>query len=275
MLVSTAELASILGSPDLAVVHVGKDRKGYDAGHAPGARFLPLGAVAVKRGGVPGMFPEGGDLLEVFRRLGVDEDDRVVFCDDEVGGFAARGWMAMEVLGRRGQAALLDGQMARWRAEGRPLATEEPPPARPSSLRPVIDRLVIADLAEVRRLVEDRRRGADRPVALVDARPSAEFSGEKPGEEIARPGRIPGFTSLPYTDLVESKENPVLKPPAEIRALFEAAGVGPGGDLVASCRTGRQASLAYFAAILVGLRPRLYDGSFIEWQADPANEVAR
>ncbi len=274
MLVSTEELAAALGSGNLVVVHAAKDRKAYDEGHVPGAHFLPYAALAVVRDGVPAMFPPREEILGLFRALGVREDDRVVFYDDEIGGFAARGWMAMEVLGRGGQAALLDGHLARWKAEGRPLSTEVPVPV-PSDLRPVIDHLVIAGLADVEGIVAGRRADPAFPAVLVDSRPPGEFRGEKAAEFVSRPGRIPGSVNLPMADLVVSKEDPVLKAPEVLRALLEAAGAGPDREIVATCRTGRQASLAYFVARRLGYRVRLYDGSFAEWQADPAREVER
>jgi thiosulfate/3-mercaptopyruvate sulfurtransferase len=276
MLVGTEELARGLGAGGLVVVQVGKEPKSYDAGHIPGALFLSYGALAVERDGVPAMFPPREGILDLVRALGVREADRVVFYDDEIGGFAARGWMAMEVLGRGGQAALLDGHLARWKAEGRPLSTEVPVPVPvPSDLVPVPDPLAVVDQAEVKRFVEEKRRDPSFPVALVDARPPEEFRGEKAAEFVSRPGRIPGSVNLPMSALVASKEDPVLKGPEDLRALFEGAGAGAGGEVIASCRTGRQASLTYFAAKYLGLRVRLYDGSFAQWQADPANEVAR
>ena len=274
MLVTTEELAAALGSRGLVVVQTGKDRGSYDAGHVPGAHFLPYAALAVMRDGVPAMFPPRDRLLELFRALGVGEEDRVVFYDDEIGGFAARGWMAMEVLGRGGQAALLDGQLARWKAEGRPLSTEAPAPA-PSDLRPAIGPPVIARLADVERIVEARRRDPAHPVLLLDSRPPEEFRGEKAAEFVARPGRIPGSVNLPVADLVASKADPVLTEEPVLRALFEATGAAADREIVATCRTGRQASLAYFVAKRLGYRVRLYDGSFAEWQADAAREVER
>jgi len=82
-----------------------------------------------------------------------------------------------------------------------------------------------------------------------------------------RPGHIPGAASLYWTKALASKEDPVLRPPAELRALLEAAGAAPGDTVVTYCRTGVQASHSYFVARYLGYEARLYDGSFSEWSA--------
>ncbi len=273
-LVSTEELAARLGEADLVVVQVSKERTAYDAGHVPGARFLPYKALAVVRNGVKGMLPEPDALMALVDGLGIGPSTKVVFYDDEGGTWAARGWVVMDLLGHPENAALLDGQLAKWRAEGRPLETVEAK-ASPLLLKyewPV-DGSVIADLPAVKAMVAEKTRAPGAPIALLDARPPEEFSGAKPGEDVTRAGHIPGAASLPWQELVESGANPVLRSPSEIRALLGAASGGDGSLLVAHCRTGRQASLLYFAARYVGRPVRLYDGSFLEWQSDPANLV--
>jgi thiosulfate/3-mercaptopyruvate sulfurtransferase len=44
LLVTTDQLASRLGDPRTVIIHVGRDRASYDAGHIPGAKILPLTA---------------------------------------------------------------------------------------------------------------------------------------------------------------------------------------------------------------------------------------
>ena len=39
----------------------------------------------------------------------------------------------------------------------------------------------------------------------------------------------------------------------------------PGDTVVAYCRTGMQASFAYFVARYLGYETRMYDASFMDW----------
>lgn len=47
MVVTTAWLAAHANDPGLSVLHVGADRKSYEAGHIPGAQFVALREIAV------------------------------------------------------------------------------------------------------------------------------------------------------------------------------------------------------------------------------------
>ena len=46
MLVNSEWLSSHLTDPKIVILHVSADRKAYDAGHIPGARFVSLGDIA-------------------------------------------------------------------------------------------------------------------------------------------------------------------------------------------------------------------------------------
>jgi len=46
ILATTEWLASYLSAPNVHIIHVGRSDSAYRAGHIPGARFLPLSAVA-------------------------------------------------------------------------------------------------------------------------------------------------------------------------------------------------------------------------------------
>jgi thiosulfate/3-mercaptopyruvate sulfurtransferase len=66
-------------------------------------------------------------------------------------------------------------------------------------------------------------------------------------------------------DMLVSRENPVLKPEAELRRMYAEAQAAPGRPLVTYCRTGMQSSFDYFVAKYLGYEPSMYDASFYEW----------
>lgn len=122
-LVTGGWVASRLDSASLVVLHVGRSDSAYLAGHVPGARFLPLSAVATTVVGIPNQFPTADQLAATFRDLGVGESAKIVIYGDDPGLFAARAWVALDLLGHGGRAALLNGGLVRWRAAGRPAET--------------------------------------------------------------------------------------------------------------------------------------------------------
>jgi thiosulfate/3-mercaptopyruvate sulfurtransferase len=120
-----------------------------------------------------------------------------------------------------------------------------------------------------------RRHMDDRVVALLDARPPAQFAGTEAGDGVPRPGHIPGAGSLFWEELLRSTDLPLLKDVETLRALFRRAGAEPGDTVVAYCRTGMQASFAYFVARYLGYETRMYDASFMDWSRRAELPVAR
>jgi thiosulfate/3-mercaptopyruvate sulfurtransferase len=276
-LVGTGWLAAHLHAPDVVVVQVGRTDAAYRAGHIPGARFLPLSAVATTVGDVANEFPAPEQLAATFRDLGVGNRARIVLYGDDPGLLAARAWVALDLLGQSGRAALLDGGLTHWTAEGRPLETAVPAAAP----RPFAARWRAATIASAAWV---REHLGDPTVVFVDARPAAQYAGEEPPCPPDRPacgqipaerrGHLPGARSLYWMDALGSQADPVLRPMHELHEqLWKPTGADRPAvrTVVTYCRSGMQASHAYFVARYVGYHDvRLYDGSFGEWTALPA-----
>ena len=96
------------------------------------------------------------------------------------------------------------------------------------------------------------------------------------GRDVKRPGHIPGAVNVDWIlNLTETKPQQ-FKPSTELARLYREAGATPEKEIVVYCRTGVRASHAYFVLRLLGFpRVRLYDGSYVEWSADPDLPVAR
>lgn len=258
MLVTTAWLARHLHDPDLIILCVSAAPEFYDKGHIPGARKILLDEIAVTRDEIPNELPSPEKLRQVFAAAGVSNSSRVVLYGERLNLLAARAYFTLDYLGVAEHAALLDGGLEKWTAEHRPLSTGTPPlkAARLAiSPRPEI----ILDTARMQALVLDHK------ATLLDARPFKEYSGEQLSEDSRKAGHIPGATSLYWMDMLVSRENPVLRPEAELRRMYEKARAAPGQKLVAYCRTGMQSSFDYFVARYLGYDPGMYDASFYEW----------
>lgn len=256
LLLSAGELARRLADSSLVVIQVGRDIGSYAEGHVPGARFLPFRAIVVERDGIPNELPPVAQLDSALESVGVSTTSRIVIVGEPL--LAGRLFFTLDYLGLGGQAALLDGGLAAWKAGGLPLTTDLPP-ARPGRLEPEVQGQLVVEAAEL------GRRLHDSSLALVDARPPAEWTGATPGDGVLRPGRVPGARSFFWRWSLNPGEPALLKEPAVLARLLGRAGVTPGRELVIYCRTGVQASHLYFVARYLGYHPRLYDGSFIEW----------
>jgi thiosulfate/3-mercaptopyruvate sulfurtransferase len=259
LLLSTEQLAGRLNDPKLILLHVG-ERAGYDKMHIPGARFADVRAELHGRDGDLSLQMLPPALLrERLAALGISNDSRIVV-------YQADGWFSpatrlMLTLQHAGLAdvAFLDGGLAAWVRENRPV-TADPPAPGTGTLAPLTLKPVVADAAFV-------QAHLGKPgFVVVDARTAAFYDGTQTGGNAANPhktGHIAGAVGLPFTTL--TTEDGLLKPAADLRSLFDAAGVKPGDTVIAYCHIGQQATAVLFAARLLGHPVVLYDGSFEDW----------
>jgi len=265
-LVSTGWLADHLGDPALRVVdaswylpQMGRDgRAEYDAGHIPGALFWDIDEIADSTTGLPHTIPTEEEFARHMSALGIGNGSTVVAYDG-IGLFsAARPWWMLRHFGHD-RVAVLDGGLAKWKAEQRPLSAEVPSPA-PTSFSPILRHDLFRDLTAIKANI---RGGAEQ---VLDARGVGRFLGTEPEPRPGcRPGRIPGSFNLPYGRLVDPDDQTLL-PADELRELYEAAGIDLAGPITTTCGSGVTAcALALGLAVLGRDDIAVYDGSWSEW----------
>jgi thiosulfate/3-mercaptopyruvate sulfurtransferase len=260
MLVSTDWLAKQINDRDVFVIHIAADRKHYDDGHIPGARFLPSKEILTTRNGVANELPDVADLQKTFEQLGVGDTGRIVIYGENSGLLAARVYFTLDYLGHGDRAAALDGGIEKWKAEKLAIDTQ-PVKTEPARFTPRPRLQIIAGLDAVRDMSRMAANGADASVAIVDARPEEQYIGN----QTQRSGHIPGAASVYWLNHLVSGENPETKPLSELSKLYEAAGLKAGQKAVTYCNTGMQASHTYFTLKYLGYDVMMYDGSFSEW----------
>jgi thiosulfate/3-mercaptopyruvate sulfurtransferase len=273
MLVTTDWLAKRLNDPKVSVIHVAADRKNFDDGHIPGARFLLSKEILTARNGIANELPPVADLQKVFEQLGVGDAGRIVIYGENSGLLAARAYFTLDYLGQGDRAALLDGGIEKWKAEKREVS-QQAAKYEPAAFTPRVQPKVKVEMAAARDLSWVAANAEQPNVAIIDARPARQYEGEDAGG-LPRAGHIPGAASLYWMQHLVGAENPVMKPVSELRKMYEAAGVKPGQTVVTYCRTGMQASHAYFTAKYLGYDVTMYDGSFSEWSAAKETEVVK
>jgi len=264
-LVSTDWLAAHLKDPDLRVIDASwylpdQNRNGraeYDAGHIPGARFFDIDEISDQRSGLPHMAPPPEKFISRMRAMGIGDGHQVVVYDGAGLFSAARVWWTFRLMGKM-DVAVLDGGFPKWKAEGREVE-DLPPVLRDRHITVTRQNHLVKDVTQVAHAAKLRE------AEIIDARAAARFRGEAPEPRPGlRAGHIPGSRNLPFSTLL----NPdgTMKPVAELRAAFEAAGVDLARPAITTCGSGVTAAVLSLALERIGHRNHaLYDGSWSEW----------
>lgn len=275
-LVGTDWLASQLGASDLSILdatvflHMNPDGYGYtpesgrakfEAGHVPGAQFVDLiEAFSDQSTEVKFMMPPAARFCALAGALGVGDGRRVVIYSGGSPMWATRLWWMFRSVGFD-DCAVLDGGLAKWKQEGRPLTTAIEPPV-PATLTPRPRPALWADREAVRSAMNDAG------VCTINALSPAVYTGEK--NTYGRPGHIPGSVNVFYDTLLDANDGTFL-PPARLKPLFEAVGAYAKPRVICYCGGGISATMDALALTLTGHRDiAVYDGSMWEWVADSA-----
>jgi thiosulfate/3-mercaptopyruvate sulfurtransferase len=264
-LVSTGELAANLAKwrvfdcrYDLAKPDLGEQQ--YREGHIQGALYAHLerdlsGKKTGRNGRHP--LPDPQDFEKWLEKTGLTPKDQVVCYDAGPGSMAARLWWMLRWVGHD-RVAVLDGGLAKWTREGRPVTVDVPiftPFNYPLKVR--------KDLALDIRAVEQSKS------LLLDARAPARYRGEQePIDPVA--GRIPGARNRFNMDNVSAQGT--FKPAEELKKDFESVLQGKSpSEVVHYCGSGVSACHNLLAMEVAGLKGgKLYAGSWSEWSADRA-----
>jgi thiosulfate/3-mercaptopyruvate sulfurtransferase len=266
-LVSTDWLAAELGASDLRVVDAtyvdaasGRNAAAeYEREHIPGAVFMNLGELRDTDTDLPMMLPKPEKFASRMQSLGLGDGSRVVLYDDSPWRTSARAWWMLRTFGAH-DVAVLDGGLAKWKAEGRELASGKET-LRHRHFTVWASKEGVRSLDQMKANVES---GAEQ---MLDARSAARFAGEEPDPRPAtHAGHIPGSKNLPYTELLNA--DGTYKQDEALRAAFAGAGIDLDKPIVTTCGSGVTASVLMFGLHLLGKDAALYDGSWSEWGAD-------
>jgi thiosulfate/3-mercaptopyruvate sulfurtransferase len=274
-LVDTTTLAAHLDDPnwvvfdcrfDLTKPDAGHDA--YDEAHIPGARYAHLdrdlsSPITPHSGRHP--LPDPVTLAAKLGRWGVDKHKQVIAYDAGAGAVAARLWWLLRWLGHEA-VALLDGGLAKWQEEKRPLSGEAPS-ITPMVFEPQPDNSRWVSTAMIQDVLE---KGGH---LLLDARARRRFEGAiEPLDKIA--GHIPGAVNRPFESNVDAR-GCFLSPEQLREQWLELLGTVPPSCVINMCGSGVTACHNILAMTHAGLDgAKLYAGSWSEWIRDSRRPVA-
>ena len=268
-LVSTAWVAEHLSDHDLRILDatvnvdvttgaVESGRARREAGHVPGATFADLLVELSDPNAVlPFAMPSAERFAAAMERLGVGDGSRVVVYDARESMWAARVWWMLTRFGFD-DAAVLDGGWTAWVQEGRPVSTS-PPDVRTASFtpRPRPGLLV----------------GKEHVLAALTKTIRASSTALQPPRVHGRTGLLRAGGSHPRrrersARRIINRDTQRYVPQSRLREMFER--VLTAERAITYCGGGVAAASDAFALHLLGFEHvAVYDGSMMEWSADP------
>ena len=239
-------VAERIGQPGYLIIDP-RSAMRYLMGHLRGAVSVPF----KKLQGADGRLGPLEQLAAAFGDAGLGDDVTPILYDHQDGRNAAMAAWVLEYLGRD-DVHVMDLRYEAWKDEGREVL-----------YRPVLTRaanFTVRLNPAIRASTEDVAGVGD--ARLLDTRSSEEFRGEV--EMDHRPGHIPGAIHLPHLETAGNDGN-LLIDADTLRQRLAGAGIGADDAVIAYCRSGVRASVAWLAMRQAGYDVRLYDGSYAEW----------
>ncbi len=255
LLTTPQELLTKLGAANLCIVDV-RPAEQFAYGHIPGAVHFDLfGLSLIDTTDAPlnaFMFM----IHHVLELRGVSESKEVVFYEEDSGMRAARGLWFLEYYGHD-NVHMLDGGMKAWKAAAGPVTSDAAAP-KAASLKINQRREVLATVDDVLHSLQKK------DVAILDTRTKGEHLGTQ--VRAARGGAIPGSIHIEWTDNLDASGK--FKSNAELKAMYDKAGITPDKEVISYCQGGYRAAHSYVALRVLGFpKVRNYIGSWKEWGA--------
>ena len=193
-------------------------------------------------------------IHHVLELRGVSDAKEVVFYEGNSGMRAARGLWFLEYFGHP-NARMLDGGFDAWKAAGGTITTESVVP-KAATFKTTERREVLATVDDVLKSLHRKE------FSILDTRSDGEYLGTH--VRAARGGTIPGAIHIEWTDNLDASGK--FKSNAELKAMYDKAGISPDKEVLSYCQGGYRAAHSYVALRLLGFpKVRNYIGSWKEW----------
>ncbi len=255
-LVTVQWLQKNLNNPEIVLLDA-SFAQGYAKEHIPGAINYDLFTYGVQEMPVT-------QIEKRYQSWGISPGKKIVVYDQGGTYLATRLFFSLDYYGfPTNDMYVLDGGLAKWKAENLPVTNDPTPPPKPGTFKiEKINKDVRVDLPEFLAASGD-------PVnnALVEAlEPDWHYGGTP---FFAKPGHPPNSIMLPSGDFYNADKT--FKSAAEIKKMLDYVGIKPEQQVHSFCGGGIAASVPYFAIkyMLHYPKVKLFPGSELEWISDP------
>ncbi|MBA0053095.1 sulfurtransferase [Streptomyces sp. AJS327] len=249
-----------IDDPKTVIVEVDEDTSAYDKNHIRNA--VRIDWKQDLQDPVRRDFVDQAGFEELLSRKGIANDDTVVLYGGNNNWFAAYAYWYFKLYGHE-NVKLLDGGRKKWELDSRDLVAEVPTREATSYSAQPQNTAIRAHRDEVVAAIGTRN--------LVDVRSPDEFSGKLlapahlPQEQAQQRGHVPSAKNIPWSK--SANDDGTFRSDAELKELYEGAGVDLGKDTIAYCRIGERSAHTWFVLheLLGQENVKNYDGSWCEY----------
>ncbi|MGB9812781.1 MAG: sulfurtransferase [Thermovenabulum sp.] len=241
-------------------------RKAYEDGHIKNAVFVDLerylSGPKGKHGGRHPL-PDLKEFEEWVKSLGIGKDTIVVAYDEQKIASAARFCFMLRLIGHE-KNFILDGGIKRWMDKGYTLEKGSGENAHKdvSDFSTEFHLELVADVNDVRAAI------GREDAAIVDSRMPDRYKGLIEPIDFKK-GHIPKAVNYYWKENL--KENGELKDLKELEERFKD--IKGKKEVILYCGSGIDATFNYFTLDELGIKARVYIGSFSDWITYEENEV--
>lgn len=248
---------------NLMDVNAGADA--YATGHIPMSQYADLNedmAAEVTQFTGRHPLPDQSRWAKTLQLWGVDENSECVVYDDMAGAMASRLWWMLSKWNKLNNVYMLDGGVQAWRQIDGAMQ-QEIVEFKQSSFQPIFDNTQVVNANSVEAGIKSNT------INLIDARSLSRFKGqEEPIDAVA--GHVPGAQNFSFDGNLQDgrlKDKTALK--QHFSPLLESS-----KPIVSMCGSGVTACHNIFSLDQIGIKSKLYVGSWSEWISDASREVA-
>jgi len=251
----------------------GGSKEIFETGHIPSSvysNYLEDGWRTTVDG-IVGKLPPLKDLEILIGNLGISNDNHVVVVPGGINssdfGSAARIYWTFKVLGHE-EVSILDGGYTAWEKKFSDKIESGLQDTNKVTFKSNFQSKYLATTDEVLKNLDNIT------VSFVDARTEEQHFGEKKHGKALAAGTIPGSLLLKQSDLIIDNTS-YVKSLDSIIQLSQNVGIEAEKENIVFCNTGHWASTTWFVLSEVLGLPNVknYDGSMVEWTADPSRPL--
>ena len=230
----------------------------FEEEHIKNSAFFDINKIAASDSSLPHMIPSKNEFSVMMQKLGVNNDDVIIFYDNSPFLSSSRGWFLFRYFGHN-DILILKGGLKNWKNCNGAVSNSKTNP-KPGNYEAIMERKeLVVNLDQMVSISKNNSK------LILDARSKKRYLGEAKEPRPGLPsGHIPNSKSLPASDLIS--RDGYLKSLQELKQYFNHKNVNNKDGIIATCGSGVSACVITLALYCLGNQDvPIYDGSWTEW----------